>query len=185
MDVPHARKGRKDKYPELPDELTCTKCNKTITIQKGVLAQRITKLGVLADDYIKKPFSSKELLARMRAVLQRSKASVQGLPKGFIECGDMSINLPKRRVRLGDRDVHLTPTEYKLLHELATHCNQVLLHEQLLTAVWGQEYLNDFDYLRSYIHLLRRKLEADPSNPKMIVRVPGVGYMLETGEDEI
>jgi two-component system KDP operon response regulator KdpE len=137
------------------------------------------------DDYIKKPFSSKELLARMRAVLYRSQSPAQAPLKGFIECGDMSINLPKRRVRLGDRDVHLTPTEYKLLHELAIHCNQVLLHEQLLTAVWGQEYRNDFDYLRSYIHLLRRKLEADPSNPKMIVRVPGVGYMLETGEDEI
>jgi two-component system KDP operon response regulator KdpE len=137
------------------------------------------------DDYIKKPFSSKELLARMRAVLNRSPARGQAPPKVIIECGDMSINLPKRRVRIGDRDVHLTPTEYKLLHELATHCNQVLLHEQLLTAVWGQEYRSDFDYLRSYIHLLRRKLEPDPSNPKMIVRVPGVGYMLETGEDGV
>lgn len=137
------------------------------------------------DDYIKKPFSSKELLARMRAVLNRSPARAQAPPKVIIECGDMSINLPKRRVRIGDRDVHLTPTEYKLLHELATHCNQVLLHEQLLTAVWGQEYRSDFDYLRSYIHLLRRKLEPDPSNPKMIVRVPGVGYMLETGEDGV
>lgn len=137
------------------------------------------------DDYIKKPFSSKELLARMRAVLLRAKASVQAPQDGFLDCGQVSINLHKRRVKLGDQDVHLTPIEFKLLRELATHCNKVLLHEQLLTAVWGQEYRNELEYLRSYIHLLRRKLEPDPSNPTMIVRVPGVGYMLETAEDGI
>jgi DNA-binding winged helix-turn-helix (wHTH) protein len=80
---------------------------------------------------------------------------------------------------LADQDVHLTPTEYKLLYELARNVNCAMLHEQLLSAVWGPEYLSGYDYLRSYIHLLRRKLEPDPSNPKYILRVPGVGYMLE------
>lgn len=133
------------------------------------------------DDYITKPFSSKELLARIRAVLKRSQAvPVQAMTK--ITCGELIIDLPRHRVTISDQDIHLTPTEYKLLHELAIHKNQVMLHEQLLTAVWGSEYRNDFDYLRSYIHLLRRKIEPDPANPRMILRVPGVGYMLETEE---
>lgn len=132
------------------------------------------------DDYIKKPFSSKELLARIRAVLNRStdQAGKRTVPQ--IICGEVSIDLARRRVLVGERDVHLTPKEYSLLHELARHCNQVMLHEQLLAAVWGPEYRSDFDYLRSYIHLLRRKIEPDPSNPRIIIRVPGVGYMLET-----
>jgi two-component system KDP operon response regulator KdpE len=135
-----------------------------------------------ADDYIKKPFSSKELLARIRALLNRAKVQ-QLLPnQGEIICGDVKINLLRRKVLIGERDIHLTPTEYKLLHELAVHCNQAMNHEQLLSAVWGAEYIDDFDYLRSYIHLLRRKLEVDPANPQLIVRVPGFGYMLETKE---
>lgn len=145
-------------------------------------ADMLRGFEVGVDDYITKPFSSKELLARIRAVLKRSQAApVQATTK--ITCGDLIIDLPRHRVTIGDQDIHLTPTEYKLLHELAIHNNQVMLHEQLLTAVWGSEYRNDFDYLRSYIHLLRRKIEPDPANPRMIVRVPGVGYMLETEEE--
>lgn len=132
------------------------------------------------DDYVTKPFSSKELLARIRAVLNRYKASITTPKETEIICGDMKIDLMRRRVSIGDQDVHLTPTEYKLLHVLASHLNKVMLHEQLLTAVWGPEYLNDLDYLRSYIHMLRRKLEVDPANPRMILRIPGVGYILES-----
>jgi two-component system KDP operon response regulator KdpE len=132
------------------------------------------------DDYITKPFSSKELLARIRAVLKRSRGRAPIQAETKIVCGDVHIDLLRRRVKIGEQDVHLTPTEYKLLHELALHPNQALTHEQLLTAVWGAEYRNDFDYLRSYIHLLRRKIEPDPANPCMILRVSGVGYMLET-----
>jgi two-component system KDP operon response regulator KdpE len=90
----------------------------------------------------------------------------------------MVIELARRRVAITGREIHLTATEYNLLHELATHCNQVLLHEQLLTTIWGPEYRNDVDYLRAYVHLLRKKLEVDPANPKMLVSAPGVGYML-------
>jgi two-component system KDP operon response regulator KdpE len=136
------------------------------------------------DDYIKKPFSSKELLARIRAVLNRAQTQVTLDTLAEIVCGDVRIDIPRRRVFVGDREVQLTPTEYKLLHELALHRDQVMLHEQLLTAVWGPEYRQDNDYLRSYIHLLRRKLEPDPSNPRIIVRVPGFGYMLETGDHQ-
>ena len=134
------------------------------------------------DDYITKPFSSKELLARVRAILIRSQGDATTTTSSEIICGDLRIDLLRRSVTLGERDVHLTPTEYKLLHELALHPNRVLLHEQLLSAVWGPEYRDDVDYLRAYIHYLRRKLEPDPGNPRMIVSSPGVGYMLEINE---
>jgi len=131
------------------------------------------------DDYIKKPFSSKELVARVRAVLKRAQTAVQMQAETEIICGDICIDLLRHQVTIEGQELHLTPTEYKLLHELARNCNRTMLHEQLLSAVWGPEYRSDFDYLRSYIHLLRRKLEPDPANPKHIIRVPGVGYMLE------
>ena len=131
------------------------------------------KMG--ADDYIKKPFNSKEFLARIQALLYRAQVQEYQHKKPEIICGDVRINLSRRKVYVADHEIHLTPTEYKLLHELATHRNQALNHAQLLTAVWGVEYRDDFDYLRSYIHLLRRKLEADPANPKIILRIPGFG----------
>jgi len=131
-----------------------------------------------ADDYITKPFSSKELLARVRAVLNRTEG-VRSIPdRTIIDCGDLCIDLSRHRVSVGSQEVYLTATEYNLLHELAAHANQVLLHEQLLTAVWGSEYRNDVDYLRSYVHSLRKKLERDPANPEMITNIQGVGYML-------
>jgi len=136
-----------------------------------------------ADDYITKPFSSKELLARVRAVLKRAIHKAVESSEAGIVCGELRIDLARRRVTAAGRGVHLTRTEYNLLHELAVHRNQVLLHKQLLTAVWGPEYLDDLDYLRAYIRYLRRKLEPDPAKPKYIVTCPGVGYMLECSEE--
>ena len=136
-----------------------------------------------ADDYITKPFSSKQLLARVRALLKRSQGHVQPQAETEILCGALRIDLLRRMVSIEGREVHLTPTEYNLLHELALHSNQILFHEQLLTAVWGPEYCDDVDYLRSYVHLLRKKLEADPADPQFIVSSPGVGYMLAVPEN--
>jgi two-component system KDP operon response regulator KdpE len=136
------------------------------------------------DDYIKKPFSSKELLARMRAVLKRAYAEGKSKVETEIVCGHLRIDLLRRKAVIDDHEIHLSPTEYNLLHELAVHPNQVLFHEQLLSAVWGAEYRDDIDYLRSYIHILRKKLEADPSNPEIILSSPGVGYMLASHEAE-
>ena len=130
-----------------------------------------------ADDYITKPFSSKELLARVRAVLKRSGREEPAVAE--IVCGDLQIDLARRRVIRKGKNIRLTRTEFNLLRELATHRNQVLLHDQLLTAVWGSEYRDDLDYLRAYIRYLRRKLEIDPSRPQYIVTLQGVGYMLE------
>jgi DNA-binding response OmpR family regulator len=132
-----------------------------------------------ADDYLTKPFNCKELLVRMRAVLKRTHPSPEAPAKSReVVCSGLEIDFARRKVNVRGQEIHLTPIEYRLLYELATHCNQVLLHEQLLTAVWGQEYRNDSDYLRAYIHHLRQKIEEDPENPKIIVRYPGVGYML-------
>jgi two-component system KDP operon response regulator KdpE len=137
-----------------------------------------------ADDYLTKPFSSKELLARVRAVLKRTRRESTTPAEVDIVCGDLRIELARRRVTVAGREVRLTPTEYNLLHELATHRNQILLHTQLLTAVWGAEYRDDLDYLRAYIRYLRQKIEADPANPKLIVTNQGVGYMLACPESD-
>lgn len=132
------------------------------------------------DDYITKPFSAQELLARVRAVLKRASSVPLEQTDVIVQITDLQIDLVHRKVSQGDQNIHLTPTEYRLLHELASHPNQVLLHEQLLSAVWGPEYRDDIDYLRIYIHLLRNKIEPDPSSPTMIVSKPGVGYLLVT-----
>lgn len=131
-----------------------------------------------ADDYITKPFNSKILLARVRAVLNRNQKVNLPPKKARIEFGDVCIDLSRRTVAVAGNEVYLTATEYNLLYQLATHLNQVMLHEQLLTEVWGPEYRKDVDYLRSYVHYLRKKLERDPSNPEMIHNIQGVGYML-------
>jgi two-component system KDP operon response regulator KdpE len=149
-----------------------------------MLTARVTEgdklrgFDVGADDYITKPFSAKELLVRIRAVLKRSQGEVGSPSEAEIHCGDLRIDLARRRTVVRGREVHLTPTEYSLLHELARHPNQVLLHEQLLNAVWGPEYRDDVDYLRAYIRYLRQKIEADPGHPKIIQRCPGIGYVL-------
>ncbi|MCU0488089.1 MAG: response regulator transcription factor [Anaerolineales bacterium] len=131
-----------------------------------------------ADDYVTKPFSSKELLARVRAVLKRSRSGTQEPNQSELVCGELKIDLARRQVSRSGKRLHLTETEYNLLHVLAEHANQVVLHEQLLEMVWGSEYRSDVDYLRAYIHFLRQKIELDPGNPQILQRCPGVGYML-------
>ncbi|BCY16856.1 DNA-binding response regulator [Leptolinea sp. HRD-7] len=131
-----------------------------------------------ADDYISKPVHSQILLARMRAVIKR--ASREGMVQHYTEitCGSLKINIPGRQVTIDDREVYLSETEFNLILELAKNQGRVLMHEQLLSSVWGQKYSNEIDYLRSYIHILRRKLETDPQHPRLILSKPGVGYML-------
>jgi len=149
-----------------------------------MLTARVREADILrgfeagADDYVTKPFSSKELLARVQAVLKRSRSGNQEPNRAELICGDLKIDLARRQVSRGDRLIHLTETEYNLLHALAEHANQVVLHEQLLEIVWGPEYRNDIDYLRAYIHFLRQKIELDPGNPQLLQRCSGVGYML-------
>lgn len=130
------------------------------------------------DDYITKPFDPKILLAHLRAVLKRARGNA-AVPAEIV-CDNLIINQAARRVTIEGAEIYLTETEYNLLLELARHRNQVLLHEQLLVAVWGANFRTEIDYLRSYIHILRRKLEPNPAQPRLILSRPGVGYMLVT-----
>ncbi len=130
-----------------------------------------------ADDYLTKPFSAKELVARVQAVLRRTQRPEEMVTTPFT-CDELEINFARRTVEVHGEKVSLTPTEYALLRQLALNANRVMLHQDLLTNVWGQEYRDDIDYLRAYIRYLRRKLEVDPSNPRYILTSPGVGYML-------
>ena len=126
-----------------------------------------------ADDYLVKPFGIRELLARVRAALRRSREEV-GLP--VVAHGDLSIDLARHRVESGGRTVHLTPTEYELLAYLATHRGKVLTHQMILQRVWGPEYGNEVQYLRVFVSQLRRKIEPDPRTPRYLLTEVGVGY---------
>jgi two-component system KDP operon response regulator KdpE len=136
-----------------------------------------------ADDYLTKPFSAKELVARVKAVLRRTKRPEARTTMAFV-CGRLEINFARRTVVMDGEEVSLTRTEYALLRELALNADCVMLHQDLLTEVWGPEYRDDVDYLRAYVRYLRRKLEPDPSNPQYILTSPGVGYMLSCPEKE-
>jgi len=136
-----------------------------------------------ADDYLTKPFNAKELVARVKAVLRRTLRPEERVATTFT-CGELEINFARRTVGVQGEDVSLTRTEYALLRQLALNANCVMLHEDLLTKVWGPEYQDDVDYLRAYIRYLRRKLEPDPSHPVYILTSPGVGYMLTCPEGE-
>ena len=133
------------------------------------------KLG--ADDYITKPFNVQELLARIEAVLRRTKFSEEVNTPPVFTCDDISVNFAQRRVAVRGNEVALTITEYKLFSELVRNAGRVMLHRELLTKVWGTEYQDELEYLRSYIRLLRQKIEEDPRQPKYILARPGVGYI--------
>lgn len=136
------------------------------------------RLGV--DDYIPKPFSLAELLARVRAVLARSSRARQQ-PEQSFHWYDLKVDLAKRQVRLRNEIVPLTPTEFRLLVSLIQRKGAVVSEEELREEVWGRERLIDASALRRYIWLLRQKIEADPSNPQRVLAVRGSGYRLGTG----
>jgi two-component system KDP operon response regulator KdpE len=136
-----------------------------------------------ADDYLTKPFSSKELVARVRAALRRVP-HCEGVTNAAFTCGELQINFARHTVKRNCDTIHLTRTEYKLLCQLAQNANRVMSQQDLLTSVWGIEYRDDVDYLRAYIRYLRRKLEKDPANPEYILTSPGVGYILVCPEED-
>lgn len=130
-----------------------------------------------ADDYLTKPFSSRELLARVKAVLRRTGDASDIRPE-ILKCGDLEIDFGRACVVISGIKVDLTSTEYRLLYEIAQYPNQVISHEDLLTRVWGPEYRDERDYLRAYIWHIRKKIEVNPSEPKHIISRSGLGYML-------
>jgi two-component system KDP operon response regulator KdpE len=128
-----------------------------------------------ADDYVTKPFSARELLARVQAVLRRTTAA-DAQPRVML--GDLTIDLATRLVTRDNAPIHLTPTEYRLLLTLAQHPGKVLTHSELLSAVWGAEYRDEVEYLRTYVRYLRQKLEPEPTQPRYLLTHPGIGYSL-------
>ena len=146
-------------------------------------AERVVGLELGADDYVTKPFSPRELAARVRAVLRRVQRPEE-LVTAALTCGELEVDFARHTVSMRGERVALTPTEYALLRQLALNADRVVLHEDLLAEVWGPEYRNDIDYLRAYVRYLRRKLERDPANPQVILTSPGIGYMLSCPDEE-
>lgn len=139
--------------------------------------QKIGLLDAGADDYLVKPFSLGELLARMRVALRHRGTALQPAITRY-EDDALVVDLTAHRVSLRGEDVHLTPTEFKLLARLVRNAGQVVTHRQLLADVWGPEFVDHTHYLRLYMGQLRAKLEADPADPQRLLTEPGVGYRL-------
>ncbi len=139
--------------------------------------QKITALDNGADDYLTKPFSTAELLARIRVALRHTAVSSEAESSTFTS-GDLQVDLGARKVLVKDQEVHLTRLEYKLLTTLVRHAGKVLTHRFLLNEVWGPLHAQETHYLRVFMASLRRKIEADPAQPRFLMTEQGVGYRL-------
>jgi len=139
---------------------------------------KIEALDAGADDFVTKPYSTPELLARIRAALRRVPLSAEAGPH-LIRLDDVDIDLVQRRITVRGKTVRLTPKEFDLLHYLVTHPNIPLTHLRLLQAVWGPDYGNEVEYLRTFINQLRKKIEKNPAKPKHILTEPWVGYRFQ------
>jgi two-component system KDP operon response regulator KdpE len=143
---------------------------------KGEEDDRVRGLELGADDYVTKPFSPRELVSRVRAVLRRTDAA-RGTTTGLIEVDErLKIDFDRREVWVEGELVKLRPTEYRLLYHLVQNAGWVISHDQILAKVWGYEYRDEPHYVRLYVNYLRQKLEDDPANPKYILTERGVGY---------
>lgn len=147
---------------------------------KGEEKTKIEALDLGADDYVTKPFGIDELHARVRASLRRSALNDTD-ETTVLEAGDFRVDLESRNVRVGDREVHLTPKEFDLLTYFIKHPGKVLTHRTLLAAVWGGNYVDQNEYLRVFVGNLRKKIEGDVSNPRYIITEPWIGYRFIPG----
>ena len=140
-------------------------------------ADKIAALDAGADDYVTKPFSMGELLARLRAATRRAAPGPE--EAAVVEAGSFTVDLAAKRVTKRGEAVHLTPTEWQLLEELVRHPGRLISQRQLLQTVWGPQYERETNYLRVYLAQLRRKLEDDPARPQHLITEPGMGYRFE------
>lgn len=157
---------------------------------KGEEDDRVRGLELGADDYVTKPFSPRELVSRVRAVLRRTEAT-SGTTHGLIEVDDrLKLDFDRHEIWVEGKLVNLRPTEYRLLYHLVQNAGWVISHDQLLANVWGYEYRDEPHYVRLYINYLRKKIEKDPANPQYILTERGVGYRFvdfhrkKVGEEE-
>ncbi len=148
---------------------------------RGEERTKVEALDCGADDYVTKPFSTQELLARVRAALRRASLLEQP-DAALIETGDFRIDVEARSVRVRDREVHLTPKEFDLLVYLAKHAGKVATQRNLLAAVWGENSVQQPEYLRVFVGQLRKKIEVDESAPRYIITEPWIGYRFEPGD---
>jgi two-component system KDP operon response regulator KdpE len=148
---------------------------------KNEESTKVAALDAGADDYVSKPFGMDELLARIRAALRRTSTRKTD-ESSVIEVGDFRVDHAARKFSVSGREIHLTPKEFELLLFMVQHPGTVLTHHKLLGAVWGGNYTEQTEYLRVFIGQLRKKLEADPANPKYILTEPWIGYRFNPGE---
>ncbi|WP_371381074.1 response regulator transcription factor [Sporomusa aerivorans] len=152
-----------------------------ILTARGDSTDKVRGLNMGADDYLTKPFALDELFARVQAVLRRSaNREANNHVTSEIRNGEVTVNLAQRRIWLGNREMKLTETEYKLFSLLMVNAGKVMTHEQLLSDIWGSEYRDDVDYLRVAIARIRQKIKNAEFEGKIIVTYPGVGYMIAT-----
>jgi two-component system KDP operon response regulator KdpE len=148
---------------------------------RGREQDKVAALDLGADDYLTKPFGVPELLARIRVALRHAAVPSDAPQEPVFASGHLRVDLVRRRVYRAGAEVHLTPTEYKLLAVLIRHAGRVTTHRQLLEHVWGANYAGQTHYLRVYMAQLRHKLELDPARPRLLATEPGVGYRLREG----
>ncbi len=147
---------------------------------RGAEADKVAALDAGADDYVAKPFTVGELLARVRVALRHAARADLETGDATFAVGELRVDLARRQVWVGGAEVRLTPIEYRLLAMLVQHAGRVVTHRQLLREVWGPAQTEQTHYLRVYLANLRRKLEADPARPRFLRTEPGVGYRLLT-----
>jgi two-component system KDP operon response regulator KdpE len=145
---------------------------------RGADADKVAALDNGADDYLTKPFSLTELQARLRVALRHAAHPTGGGNDTVFQAGDLTLDFARRMVTVRGQATHLNPTEYEVLKYLAQHVGQVVTHHVLLRAVWGPQYEDAIQNLRVTMAQLRRKIEVDPSRPKLVITEPGVGYRL-------
>ncbi len=138
---------------------------------------KVEALDEGADDYVAKPFNMDELLARVRVVLRRTQTEVDA--PAALRSADLELNFVDHEASLDGSPIHLTPTEWRLLAELARHDGHLVSHEELLRSVWGPSYGSEHHYLRVFANQIRRKIERDPGHPRHLINEPGVGYRLQ------